>query len=128
MNDEWHPNRFGIDATGQQSLYADTLIRDAQTQRKRILIVPMSMPTTETKEFRITTEVQKWLHSGLLYINESCTEAIKEIKAYPKGKTCDIVDALASALHMLKDPFACDSVSYEVSHSYAKPERRVTKL
>jgi len=88
--------------------------------KRGMTIVPVEQPTNQTKEFRITTEVQKWLHNGLLYLNESCVEAKKEIEQYPKGQTCDIVDAIASALHMLRDPFSNPhGLIYEISDSYA---------
>ena len=84
-----------------------------------MLIVPVEQPSNQTKEFRITTEIQLWLHNGLLYINKDAVELKKELEEYPRGQTCDIVDALASALHMLRNPFASPKgLSYEFNGSY----------
>lgn len=98
-------SRFGVEASAQQGLYVDGIIREAKTRRKRIPLMPIMQPTNQTKEFRITTIVQRWLHNGLLYINEALEDLIKELRNYPRGQTCDIVDALASCLYLLRDPF-----------------------
>jgi predicted phage terminase large subunit-like protein len=113
IQDRWKANRFGIEASAQQTLYVDAVIREANLRRKRIAIVPIAQPTTQTKEFRITTIVQKWLHNGLIYFNETLNDLMREMRDYPEGRTCDIVDALASALYMLPDPFASrNKISY----------------
>ena len=103
---QWGPRRFGVESSAQQSLYVDQVIREAGMRHIRIAIHPIEQPTNQVKQFRITSQIQKWLHNGLLYINETLSELTREMTRYPNGETCDIVDALASALGMLPDPFS----------------------
>jgi hypothetical protein len=108
INRKWQPylRRFGIEASAQQGLYVDQVIREANLLREPISVVPVMQPTNQTKEFRVTVTIQRWLHNDLLYIPAAHTDLRRELEAYPLGATCDLVDALASALNMLRDPLA----------------------
>ncbi len=108
MQGKWRCQRFGVESSAQQSLYVDSLIREANIRKLRIAIVPINQPTNQTKEFRITSTLQRWIHPGLLFINKNCKETIKEVSRYPytQDGVCDVADALASACIMLRDPYA----------------------
>jgi len=105
-NRRWRCKRFGVEASAQQYLYYEAIVREAQIRRERIILVPVEQPTNQTKEWRITTTIQEWMHNGMLYVDESCTELLKQLKNYPNGQLVDVVDACASALRMLRNPFA----------------------
>ena len=106
LNRKYGCARWGIESSAQQNLFVDSTIREAVTRREPIRIVPVEQPTSATKEFRITSIVQHWLHNGFLYVAEDLEDLRRQIERYPNVKTCDIVDALASFLVMLRDPFA----------------------
>lgn len=106
LNSRWRCRRFGLESVGQQNLFFQSTVREADMRRERIALVPIDQPTTQDKEFRITSTIQKWCHNGLLFVNETCTGTLRQLERYPAGLLCDLVDALASALNMLRDPFA----------------------
>ena len=106
LNNVWRCRRFGLESVGQQNLFFQSTVREADMRRERIALVPIDQPTTQDKEFRITSTIQKWMHNGLLYVNENCKTCLRQLERYPTGLLCDVVDALASALNMLRDPFA----------------------
>lgn len=105
-NREWHTRRFGAEASAQQYLWYEALLREANMRRERIVLIPVEQPTNETKEYRITFTIQEWMHNGFLYVDDRCAQLLAQLKAYPNGTLCDLVDALASALRMLRNPFA----------------------
>jgi predicted phage terminase large subunit-like protein len=106
MNRMWRCHRFGIDSTGQQNLYFQDVVKEANIRRERIALVPREMPSTENKEFRLTSTIQRWMHNGLLYVNESCPMLYRQLERYPTGFMVDLVDALSECLRMLRDPLA----------------------
>ena len=121
-NRQWACHRFGVDSTGQQNLYFQQLIREANIRRERIALVPRQMPSTEKKEFRLTTTIQHWMHNGLLFINDDCPLLLKQLERFPTGQLVDLVDALAECLRMLRDPMAARQ-RLEYDPSYDETER-----
>ena len=105
LNRKYGCTRWGIESSAQQNLWVDSTIREAVTRREPIRIVAFEQPSSATKEFRITSIVQHWLHNGFLYVAEDLTDLRTQIEKYPHTKLCDIVDAMASFLCMLRDPF-----------------------
>jgi hypothetical protein len=57
--------------------------------------------TRVDKFFRIRTALQPLLGEGRLILGEDQMELKNEIKAFPRGQTVDLVDALASVVKML---------------------------
>lgn len=105
LNSHWRPRCFGIDATGQQHLYFDMLSREAALRRERISLVAREFTVAEgSKEFRLTTIISRWMHNGLLFINQTCKQLLHQLSIYPTGTLVDLVDALAGALSLLRDP------------------------
>lgn len=114
MNSVWHCKRFGIEASAQQYLYYEAILREANIRHERIALVPIEQPTNQVKEWRITTTIQEWMHNGMLYVDRRCVQLKKQLEVYPTGQLVDIVDALASALRMLRNPFTTkQSLAYD---------------
>lgn len=105
MNRAWNCKRFGVEASAQQNLYYQALVREAAARRERIILVPVEQPTNQTKEWRITTTVQEWMHNGFLFVDPACKNVRRQLEVYPNSPQVDVVDALASALRMLRNPF-----------------------
>src|SRR5208337_3397894 len=105
-NRRWKTKRFGIDSTGQQNLYFQAVNKEANLRRERICLVPVEFKSNEQKEFRITVNVQRWMHNGLLFVSEHCKKLLRQLEVYPTGTLCDLADALAAALGLLRDPLA----------------------
>jgi predicted phage terminase large subunit-like protein len=106
LNKMWLCKRFGVEASAQQYLYYEAILREANMRRERIQLIPIEQPTNQTKEWRITTTIQEWMHNGMLFVDRRCIGLKKQLEVYPNGQLCDLVDALASALRMLRSPFA----------------------
>lgn len=105
IHKKWRTRRFGIESSAQQNLWAQELITVANARRERIVLVPVDQPTNQTKEWRITTTITHWMHNGMLYVAEGCVQLLHQLRVYPGGTgPIDLVDALASALRMLRDP------------------------
>lgn len=122
-NAKWRCKRFGVDATGQQHLYFDMLSREASLRRERIALVPREFTVAEgSKQFRLTTIIQRWMHNGLLFVNRSCTVLMRQLERYPSGMKCDAVDALAGALSLLRDPLASQA-KLEYDADYDEEQR-----
>src|SRR6266404_5705361 len=58
--------QFGIEANAMQTLYADSLIREARKSGIKAPFVPIYQPTNIDKEFRIRTTLQPWIGNGRL--------------------------------------------------------------
>lgn len=96
-----------MDATGTQRLYFDMVVKEAVTRKERISLIPREFTVSEgSKEFRLTTIVQRFMHNGLLFIDRKCTTLIRQLTKYPTGTHTDAVDALAGLLSLLRDPMA----------------------
>jgi predicted phage terminase large subunit-like protein len=122
-NARWRCKRFGVDATGQQHLYFDMLSREASLRRERIALIPREFTVAEgSKQFRITTTIQRWMHNGLLFVGRNCTTLLRQLERYPTGMKCDAVDALAGALSLLRDPLASQA-KLEYDTEYDEEQR-----
>lgn len=104
LNRRYRCRRFGAESSAQQNLWYEALVREAIARHERILLVPVEQPTNQTKEWRITTTIQEWMHNGLLYIADSCPALRHQLRVYPGGNLVDLADALASALRLLRNP------------------------
>ena len=118
FNARWKCKRFGVDATGQQHLYFDMLCKEGTLRRERIALMPREFTVAEgSKQFRITTTIQHWMHNGLLFVNRTCKVLLRQLERYPTGILCDVVDALAGALSLLRDPLASRAkLSYDPNY------------
>ena len=104
MNRKWRCRRFGAESSAQQNLWYEALVREALARHERIILIPVEQPTNQTKEWRVTTTIQEWMHNGFLYIADSCPQLRHQLTVYPGGQLVDLADALASALRMFANP------------------------
>jgi hypothetical protein len=100
MNDRWTPQRFGCEANGMQLLYESSLFREARMRNVRLPIEAINQSTRVEKTWRIRTELQPVQAEGRLFWHQSQTEFFSQFGSFPRGHL-DIMDALASAVHML---------------------------
>ncbi len=100
INEKFRPTRFGIESSGQQSLFADSVQAEAAKRDIKLPIAKVSQPVNMHKDFRIRTLIQPVLSEGRLFIQELEPELKSELSKFPTGEYKDLVDALASAIHL----------------------------
>lgn len=100
--EDFHPRLLGIDASAQQSLYSDSLTREAKMRAARLPLLPMKMPTTMNKTERVRSVLQPVIVYGRLLVQPTQRDLLIELEAFPGGATVDLVDALASAISILR--------------------------
>lgn len=98
----WRPRIVGIDASAMQTLYADSLMREAKVKHERLPLWPMQMPPNVEKTNRIRAVLQPVLGFGRLFLRADQRDLAQEIEAFPTGATKDMVDALAMAVSLLR--------------------------
>ena len=102
VNELFKPDTFGIESSAQQSLFVDGVIMDAYMRQKTVPIVAVPMPVSISKEFRVRTVVEPVIKEGRLFINkEEHKELFNQIRDHPMNTIVDLIDALASAIHLI---------------------------
>lgn len=101
VNQQWKVRQFGIEANAMQSLFVDSFAVLAKERGIRVPAVPIWQDTKVEKTFRIRGELQPVIADGRLVVGEDQVELKNELKAFPRGRTLDLVDALASCVKML---------------------------
>lgn len=102
--EKFQPRVFGVEANAMQSLFADALLREARFTGKKVPIRAVHQPTRVDKEFRIRSILQPVVADGRLFTQQHQIDLYSEISSFPTGATCDIVDALASAIALAPPP------------------------
>ena len=97
--DDWRPRVVGIDASAQQSLYYDSLMREAKQRGKRLPLIPCKM--VGDKDARIRAVLQPVIAEGRLFVATTHRELWQELESFPSGMTKDLVDALTEAIKLL---------------------------
>lgn len=92
---------FGIEANALQYLFATAIQREARQRGIKVPIIPVDQPARVDKDDRIRAELQPLIHQGRLFVQKNHHELITEMRGFPTAKTKDMVDALASAVHMM---------------------------
>jgi len=95
----WRPRLLGIDASAMQSLYADSLVREARQRGIRLPLVPCMMHGD--KDERIRTAIQPVIAEGRLLLLDNQKDLDAELTAFPGGATVDLCDALGEAINLL---------------------------
>lgn len=95
--ERWKPVIFGIDATGTQTQFADSLRREAREKNRRL---PLYDHIFEgQKEFRIETRLQPLQAAGKLF---ACSEGMDDLRheyeSFPGSRLKDLLDALEGAI------------------------------
>jgi len=101
VSEAWRPTIFGGEADGLQGLFQDAVMREARLTGKQIPLVPHRHSTKVTKIYRIRTTLQPVIAHGRLFLQPHQAELHAELLAFPRGRTVDIVDALASAIMLM---------------------------
>src|SRR5229473_3127103 len=78
---DFQPAVFGIDASGNQGLFPDALIREAREKGKKLPLSKMAMETD--KDFRIETTLQPLQSAGRLFAQEEMLDLRGEYEAFP---------------------------------------------
>lgn len=100
---EWKPRSFGVEANAMQSLFVDTVRMICQERKENLPLRAIYQSTKVDKMFRIRTALQPLFGEGRLILGEDQMELKNELKAFPRGQTVDLVDALASVVKMLPE-------------------------
>ena len=103
---------LGIDASANQSLFADALIREAREKGKKLPLTKIPLPND--KIYRIETTVQPAQSSGRLFAMEEMLDLQGEYQAFPGSTFNDILDALAGAIKLLPLKANVDEMRNEV--------------
>lgn len=101
VNEAFRPCVFGIESSGQQYLFAETLGVGARLRGAHIPWMPVDQPTTIMKDDRIRNTIQPLMQAGRLFIDAKMHELIAELEGFPTAMTKDLVDALASVIYHL---------------------------
>lgn len=98
MNDRWSPWQCRVESATQQGLFVDMIRREGILRRKKINVVPHPVSTRVNKEARIREILHLPWAEGRIIIRDDMLELKSELRAFPVGETCDLVDALASCI------------------------------
>lgn len=96
--ERWHPRVIGIDSSAMQSLYSDSLTREARQRGRRLPLLPVVMQGD--KDERIRTAIEPALAEGRLFIRDDQKDLRLELEAFPGGMTLDLCDALGEAIKL----------------------------
>lgn len=110
VNDQFHPRVMGIESSGQQYLFANTVGLATRLQGKYIPWMPVDQPTTIMKDDRIRNTIQPLQQAGRLFIPDRdyapwVRDLYAEWEGFPTAITKDIMDCLASIIyHLIPSP------------------------
>lgn len=96
------PRVFGIEANAMQALYGEMVAREAKFKGVRLPLEPVKQPTNVDKDWRIRTALQPVIAEGRLFLQEGQHELRAELTTFPMSPLKDIIDALASAISLLR--------------------------
>lgn len=102
----WPVRIFGIEANAMQSLYAESVQRDARLAGHTLPLTAVHQPTGVDKDWRIRSTLQPVIAEGRLFLLAGHDELRAELLSFPSGATKDLVDALASAVALVPPPVA----------------------
>lgn len=94
----WRPRAFGVDVTGPQGPFYDSLVLETRRRGLRIPFVAINLHGE--KVARIEDTVQPSLNDGRLFVHPSAEVAHEEGREFPMG-FLDVLDCLASCKRML---------------------------
>lgn len=97
--EDYRPRVVGIDASAMQSLYYDSLLREATQRGARLPLIPVKMQGD--KDARIRAVLQPVIADGRLFVQPGQRDLWQELEAFPHGMTRDLCDALAEAIRLL---------------------------
>lgn len=99
---DFKPRVFGVEANAMQALYGEMVAREAKHKGARLPLLPVKQPTNVDKDWRIRTALQPVIGAGRLLIQPHHYELKTELTTFPMSTTKDLIDALASAVALLR--------------------------
>lgn len=96
----WQPRIIGIEAVAYQQALLPWMERVMAMRHVWYVVVPLHPDRNEKKDQRIQS-LQPYARAGQLYVQHGMLELIEEYEFFPKGKTKDLLDALAYAVRLL---------------------------
>jgi len=117
LNEAWRPRLFGIEANAMQTLFADSVRREARFRADRIPLVDVLQPTNVEKPFRNRAALQPIINDSRFFMLDDVSqiEARDELKSHPMSPTFDIVDSIASAAGLLRKQPREDALADDLS-------------
>jgi hypothetical protein len=111
--EKWNPSSFGIDATGTQNLFADSLLREAREKHKKLPLVKWTFEGD--KDYRIETTLQPLQSGGKLFAQKDQDDLRAEYEAFPSSNLKDLLDALVGAKLLLPTKPKAEEVRDEMA-------------
>jgi len=93
MDDKWHPSRIGLEASAQQKIIVDDIIRD----NPNLPIVPIKSSIVNDRDTRMD-RMSLLFETGRIYLNPSLENLINELGMYPLGAHDDCADSLSFSI------------------------------
>lgn len=112
---DFHPATIGIDATANQQLFADSLIREAREKGKKLQLTKVALGSD--KDVRIETTLQPLASAGKFFIDPDLpgySDLRQEWEAFPGSQFKDMLDALAGAIKLLPTRHTNDELKHEI--------------
>ena len=101
--EDYLPSKFGIEANAMQDLFAELVHEEARRRlgAHKNKFMAINQPTKIEKFFRIRTIIEPVINEGRLFIPESMTELLADLRGFPTIQHIDRVDCLASAIALI---------------------------
>jgi len=101
VHERWEPF-FGIEGAFMQNLFAESVGLIARERGIALKSRPIMLPRGVDKIARIKAVLQPAFAQGRLFFHPSTQAALySELSAFPRGRTVDLVDALAEMVKMV---------------------------
>lgn len=102
VQEDFRPRTFGVEANAMQALYGEMVAREAKFKSLRLPLNPVTQPTKVDKDWRIRSVLQPIIGNGRLCIQPHQYELLAEVTTFPMSTLKDLIDALASAVALLR--------------------------
>jgi phage terminase large subunit-like protein len=113
MADKWKLRRFGLETVAAQKYLAYHIQYRNLLEGRTLKIIDLNGEVeapdgtmTRKKEWRIRNVLSPIFESGRFFIQRRHQDFLGEYISFPKGKFCDILDAMAYGPQMLKTPYS----------------------
>lgn len=100
MSMKWGARLIGIEGVAYQQVL-QPFIERVMRQRNLYFPVEMMMPDRNEKKEQRILSLQPFFKTGQIFMQQGMTDLIDEVTTFPRGKTNDLLDALAYAIRLL---------------------------
>ena len=111
--EKWQPRVAGWEDAGQQMLLMYPILAEAAKRNLTLPLRPIPPMSGVDKKYRIRALLQPVVAPGRLFIQEEHVELKAELISFPLGASQDIIDALASCIHLMPPPQPMEQQSNE---------------